>query len=108
MSDDNLQDEEQRKRIKEASKEYFVWLKSLNEEDKKEHYRKMFGVPKVSGVCDDCGAKIVRQVRSMSSSGYSFDSPKCSQCEKWYFGDKDAPKVGIKEFEEMLSEHLTL
>jgi ssDNA-binding Zn-finger/Zn-ribbon topoisomerase 1 len=55
-------------------------------------------VPKVDGICDKCGGRIVKRAIDRSRGGYIFGGPECERCKVRYPGAKNATEVGQELF----------
>ena len=73
-----------------------------------ERPEKIYRKPKKAGVCDECGGAIVRRVVSLFRGQYSFDQPACKDCRTSYWGEKNAPKVGVEEFQNRMQTSFTI
>ena len=66
--------------------------------------------PSVPCVCDDCGGRVVKHVRSLFRGQYHFSQPECEDCGAQYGGAEkfDAIALGVEEFERMMRTPFTI
>ena len=73
-----------------------------------ERLEKAYRKPKKAGICDECSGDIVQKVVSLFREQYSFDRPACRDCGAPYCGVKNAPKVGVEEFQKLMQTPMTI
>ena len=73
-----------------------------------ERLEKAYRKPKKAGVCDECSGDIVQKVVSLFCGQYFFNRPACKDCRTPYWGVKNAPKVGVEEFEKAMQTPFTI
>ncbi len=62
------------------------------------------GMPKVVGICDDCGGRIVRKVQGFYGGEWHYHNPACKKCYKVYRGVEDAQK-DHSDYEKHMNTH---